>query len=199
MGKLCLLLLLAAGQAQSATAQRIVSFLPSDTEILYALGAGPLAGVSRFCDYPPETAAVPKIGDLLRPNIEKITQLRPDLVLVGKWNSSDAGKRLARLGLNVVSVPEAAGIEDLLGNITLIGEAVGRPRQAAQLRQALKRELESLKLASPAARPRVYVEVDAPHWTAGGLSYLSDLIEQAGGAIFSPESAKPILTFRGKA
>ena len=65
--------------------QRIVSTAPSITEMLYALGLGDrVVGVTTFCHYPPEAARKPKIGNYLRPDIETIVALRPDLVIAEK-------------------------------------------------------------------------------------------------------------------
>src|SRR5580658_11090988 len=65
--------------------QRIVSLAPSLTETLYALGAGDrLVGVTSYCDYPADALNKPKIGDMLNPNLERITAMHPDLVLITK-------------------------------------------------------------------------------------------------------------------
>ena len=55
---------------------RIVSLVPSVTETLFALGAGPeVVGVSQYCDYPPEATKLPKVGDFIAPNLEAIVAL----------------------------------------------------------------------------------------------------------------------------
>lgn len=83
VARLALLLLLSvAAQAQP---RRIVSTAPSITEMLYALGLGDrVVGVTSFCHYPPEAATKPKIGNYLRPDVEAIVALRPDVVLAEK-------------------------------------------------------------------------------------------------------------------
>src|SRR5256885_11106847 len=63
----------------AAPAQRIVSLLPSFTELLFAIGAGDrLVGRTAWCDYPPEALAVPSVGDGMPPNVEAVAPPRPD-------------------------------------------------------------------------------------------------------------------------
>ena len=62
---------------------RVVSMAPSITETLYALNlADKVAGVTRYCDYPPEAKAKPQVGGLLDPNYEAIVALEPDLAIL---------------------------------------------------------------------------------------------------------------------
>ena len=62
---------------------RIISLVPSHTEILFALGFGDqLVGVTAHCDYPPEVDKIQRVGFFGKPNIEKILSLQPDLVLL---------------------------------------------------------------------------------------------------------------------
>src|SRR5437868_15447573 len=78
-----LLLFLLWAATLAAQPRRIVSTAPSITELLYALGLGDhVAGVTRYCRYPPEAQQKPKIGDYINPNLEAIAALRPDLVII---------------------------------------------------------------------------------------------------------------------
>ena len=64
-------------------AGRIVSLAPSITETLFALGVGDrVAGVTSYCDYPPEAKLKEKVGDTLKPNVERIVGIKADLVIV---------------------------------------------------------------------------------------------------------------------
>src|SRR5258705_10652755 len=74
---------------------RIVSTLPSTTEMLFALGLGDrVVGVSDFCRYPPQAMSLPKIGNVLRPDFERILMLRPNLVVITDRNP-ELARRLA--------------------------------------------------------------------------------------------------------
>lgn len=161
--------------------------MPSYTEIIFELGAGPeLAGVSTFCDWPPAARRVEKTGDYLRPNLEKIYSLKPDIVFAGTWQGSPVAQDLRNAGIKVIELPEERRIEDVFRTIGLIAAGLDRKKNAAALIGKMK---AGLKSAPPAGRrPEVYLEVDEGGWTAGNRSFLSDAVEKAGGKnIFSGE------------
>lgn len=172
-----LLLLLPAGQAR---ALRAVSLLPSYTEIIFELGAGgDLAGVSNFCDYPPEAAKLEKAGDYLRPNIEKVYSLKPDIVFTGDW-ARGVRKQLRSLKVKVAALPEEKKVSDTFSTIRRIAAELGRKAEGEALAARLEKRLRALP--PPPGRPlRVYVEVDAGRWTTGSESFVSDAVAAAGG------------------
>src|SRR5215831_19900754 len=111
---------------------RIVSTSPSITETLFALGLGDrVVGVSTYCHYPPETASRPRIGTYLRPNVEAIAALRPDLVILQSLPNG-AGTQLARMKLNVLEVDHGS-LESLFAGIRDIGNRSGVSERAAKL------------------------------------------------------------------
>src|SRR5262245_40070576 len=64
-------------------ARRVVSLIPATTELLFAIGAGPLVvGRTTWCDYPAAATQVPNLGDGIRPNVEAIVAQHPDLVVL---------------------------------------------------------------------------------------------------------------------
>src|SRR5258708_24590295 len=90
--------------ALAAQPNRIVSTAPSITETLFALGLGDhVVGVSSYCHYPPEVASRQRIGTYLRPNVEAIVALRPDLVILQSLPNG-AGPQLARMKLNILEL-----------------------------------------------------------------------------------------------
>ena len=67
----------------AAAPQRIVSLIPTVTEMIFAMGDGAhLAGVSSFDRFPPEVSRITQVGALLDPNVERILSLKPDLVVL---------------------------------------------------------------------------------------------------------------------
>src|SRR5664280_3170793 len=84
-------------------AQRVVSLAPSNTEILFAVGAGSqVVGRDSFSDYPPQAKSLPDIGGSMGNfNTEAILALHPDLVLAGEIDSSGLVASLEKLGLQV--------------------------------------------------------------------------------------------------
>ena len=170
-----------------ARATRVVSLLPSYTEIIFELGAGPeLAGVSNFCDWPPLAREIEKVGDYLRPNLEKIYSLKPDIVFAGIWRGSSVAQDLRNAGIKVVELPEERSVADIYHTINLIAAELGRKKEASALIKKMKADLKGGPAGS--VRPSVYLEVDEGGWTAGKRSFLSDAIEKAGGRnIFAGE------------
>lgn len=169
-------------------ARRVISLMPSYTEIIFELGAGPeLAGVSSFCNWPPGAREKEKVGDYLRPSLEKIYSLKPDLVFAGTWRGLTLARDLREAGVHVIELPEESSIADIFRTINRIAGELGRKKEAAALIKKMKRDLKSRPLGP--ARPTVYLEVDEGGWTAGGKSFLSDAIEKAGGHnIFAGEA-----------
>ncbi len=167
-------------------AQRIVSTAPSVTEMLYALGLGErVVGVTSFCRYPPEAAQKAKIGDYLRPNLEAIVALRPDLVIV-ETTGIRRSERLPALKLNVLEVDDGtlAGIYD---SIRKIGRAAEAPERAAALCRRIEAGLDEVRrrTAGLARRRLMFVIGRAPARledliVVGGGAHLSELMEIAG-------------------
>jgi len=165
----------------------VVSLMPSYTEIIFELGAGPdLIGVSSFCDWPPGARGKERVGDYLRPNIEKISSLKPDMVFAGAWKGSSVAQDLRNAGMKVLELPEEHGVNDIFRTINLIAGELGRKKEAAALIKKMKTGLNGAPFLSH--RPSVYLELDEGGWTAGKLSFLSDAIWKAGGKnIFAGE------------
>lgn len=172
--------------ALPARAARVVSLMPSYTEIIFALGAGgDLAGVSNFCNWPPEAQKIEKAGDYLRPNIEKVYSLKPDVVFTGAWAAAGTAKQLSALGVKVVSLPEEKSVADILTTVRLIAAELGLKKEGKKL----SGKLAALARAPAGPRPvKVYIEVDSGGWTTGGDSFISDAVRLAGGAnVFGAE------------
>jgi iron complex transport system substrate-binding protein len=168
------------------TPERIVSMAPNVTEILFALGLGDrVAGVTRFCDYPPETRAIRKIGGLVDPNIEVIQSLDPDLVVAFRGNPIRLVNRIGKLGLPVFVLDIGEGLEALFPLIAKIGRVTRSEDRAGELAARLRRSVEAVDTAlrPVRTRPRVFVLLYGQGlWTCGGESYVDDLIDRAGGA-----------------
>jgi iron complex transport system substrate-binding protein len=167
---------------------RIVSTAPSITEMLYALGLGDrVVGVTTFCHYPPEAASKPKIGNYLRPDLETIVALRPDLVVMERTGVRQA-ERLPALKLNVVEVDDGT-IPGIYESIQRIGAAAGVPDRAAALCAEIRGGLDQIRerLAQLPRRRILFVVGHTPGRledliAAGRGSYLDQVMELAGAA-----------------
>ena len=115
--------------------ERIVSLVPSLTELVWWLGLGDaLRGRTRFCEEPAgEIEVVPTIGGTKNPDIEAIAAIAPDLVIANREeNRREDVEALRAAGLNVL-LTDPNSVEDALAMIAGLGEALGREAEAAGL------------------------------------------------------------------
>jgi iron complex transport system substrate-binding protein len=165
---------------------RLLSLAPSATEICCALGLrAQVVGRTRFCDYPPQVRSLPQVGDVDTIDPEILLSLRPDLVFVS-GASRAITDRLTRLGLRFESLPDR-NLEDVFASIERVGRLTGRPRTAANLQAALRRELDQIAAAYATAPPqRVLIllaplaDPPAPAFAGGPGSFYDDLLHRAG-------------------
>src|SRR5262249_30801378 len=118
-----------------AEPQRIVSLVPSLTETLFAIGAGPaVVGVTRWCVEPAASVAtVPKVGGTKNPDLARIAELAPDLVVMNaEENRREDFTALVDAGLTVF-VTEPKTVADGVRSIVQLGELSGRIDRAARL------------------------------------------------------------------
>jgi len=167
--------------AIAAPARRIVSLIPSTTEILFALGAGDrVVGRTLWCDYPAEALAVPSLGDGLQPNTELIVAAGPDLVVLYRSPQNTlAADRLRSLGIPAVLL-RLDRLSDVARATALLGHATGLEARADSLTQRVHQEVESAARGR-AAPPAIVVLVwDQPPMVIGRGSFLHELIHLAG-------------------
>ena len=170
-------------------AQRIVSLAPSNTEILFAIGAGSqVVGRDALSDYPEEAKSVADIGmtfDAL--NTELIVSLKPDLVLTAEINPVEQVKQLEDLGLTVYYLKNPLTLEEMYVNLEIVAQLTDHEEEAATLIESLKARVAVVdeKIAPLSSRPSVFYELDATDpakpFTAGKGTFITQLIERAGG------------------
>jgi len=164
--------------------QRLVSFGPSITEILFALDLEEkVVGVSDYCDYPEVAKLKPKVGNAFNPSLEKIVELEPDLVLTVKQEQLNS--ELDALGIKFM-VLDPEDMDGILGNIELVGEITGTEKRAKKLVKDMQDSISQvIALMEDAPKVRVFFIVDATDltlpWTAGTGSFIDALITMAGG------------------
>jgi iron complex transport system substrate-binding protein len=166
--------------------ERIVTFAPSMTEIVFELGLGDrLVGVSGpFDDYPAEAKAIEEVGGAgdfgVDPTIEKVVSLEPDLFLTipggDQWK-----QRLRDLEIPVVTL-HADDLDDLLADIETIGELTGAIEDAQLLAQRMRAEADAIARSTEVVGPiRCFFEVYYPPLTTiGPDTFIYDLLERAG-------------------
>jgi iron complex transport system substrate-binding protein len=167
-----------------AARSRIVSLIPATTEILFALGAGDrVVGRTKWDGWPPAALRVPDLGDGIRPSVETVIGVRPDLVvLYASGDNRDAARALRATGIDVISL-RIDSIAEFERAAILLGDAVGEPARARVVVDSVRATLNRVRSATTGrARPTIFmIAWETPLMTIGAGSFLSELVEIAGG------------------
>jgi iron complex transport system substrate-binding protein len=170
----------------ATTVPRVVTLSPSGTEMVAALGATSLlVGVDEFSKFPPEVIALPKVGSYLYPNVEAIVRLAPTLVIVDDVHDQTAGA-LRDQGLVTLECPIHA-LPDVKHGLRVIGDKLGRTREASVVIEAIDSALDAAAAKKPARHPRVLAIIDREAGGLGNLvaagtgSWVDELLALVGG------------------
>jgi iron complex transport system substrate-binding protein len=172
-----------------APADRILSLAPSNTELLFAVGAGgQIAGRDSFSDFPAEALSITDIGggwgEL---NTEVILTLNADLVLSADIIAPEQNTALEDLGFTVFVLPNPVGMDGLYANLETVGKLTGHETEAAAAIASLQARVTAVTEAVAAAEttPLTFYQLDstdpAAPWTAGPGTFIDTLITLAGG------------------
>jgi iron complex transport system substrate-binding protein len=169
-------------------AQKIVSLAPSNTEILFAIGAGKqVVGRDDFSDFPVEAKPVASVGGVQSYNLEAIAKMQPDLVLAAGINSQEQVKSLESLKITVYYLANPIDMNGLYANLKTVGQLSGHEKEASELAASLQKRVQAIetKTAKASSTPKVFYELDgtdpAKPWTAGPGTFVDLLIRKAGG------------------
>jgi iron complex transport system substrate-binding protein len=163
--------------------ERIISLAPSNTEILFAIGAGDkVVGVTSYDDYPEEVLEIEKIGDFNGINLERIIELEPDLVINYGDGVTEENERLLEAGIQIAGF-EPESIEEITDTILRIGEITGHKQEALDLvDEMLAQEAELVEKVQGLEKKTVFYEIwHEPLMAAGPGSFIDQLISLAGG------------------
>jgi iron complex transport system substrate-binding protein len=174
--------------ASKSAGLRIVSLAPNVTEMLFALGLGDsLIGVTNYCDYPAAAKTITHVGGFIPPNIEKILDLHPDLVVVADFKRQDALALLRGSGIRTLNLT-INSFDDMFVAFRQLGQATNHSRAAENLVSQMQAELRAIPIKYRFAdlpenrRPKVFVEIwSDPVTTVGRGSIIDELIRCAGG------------------
>jgi len=173
---------------------RIVSLNPTTTEILFALGAGPrLVGRTQYDRWPDSARFVPDLGPGIRPNVEAVLAAHPDLVLLyGSEDNRAAAQQLRQAGIATAAF-KVDRIEQFDRLTRLLGRVIGDSARGALVADTVRRTLDSARaLTRGLPRPTVVMPAwDSPLLVIGGGSFLSELVEIAGGRNVYDSSSAP--------
>ena len=171
-------------------AERIVSLAPSNTEILYAIGAGgQVVGRDDLSNYPDAVQQIPSVGGGFgQLDSEKIVALQPDLVLAASITAPEQVQALEKLDLKVYYLPNPTDLDGMYANLETVAQLTGHLSEAQTLIQSLKSRVEAVqqKIAPLSEHPLVFYELDSTDpnapWTSGPGTFIDTLLTMAGGS-----------------
>lgn len=166
------------------TVTRFISLAPSLTEIVYAIGAGEgLVGRTSYCTYPAEAQKVEAVGDTLKPSIERIIALRPQIVFVSTASQLEAFTSELQAHHIAVYVTDSHDLEGVFHSIERMADVLGKRPQADELLKQLRARVSSVaERVKSQPLVRVFYQVsDEPLYTIGRDAFITDLIKRAGG------------------
>jgi iron complex transport system substrate-binding protein len=177
----------ATSDAPGGAPRRVVAMAPNIVETIYALGAGEsVVGVSDYTAYPLEAKAKPCVGALFNPDLERITALKPDLVVVQDHHARvEELCRTRGIGLMRVNM---ARVDSIIDGVALLGRRLGREARAQEIVAGIRHDLDVAR-ARVAGKPRVKVLICVDRtpgtlknlFTVGRNSFLAEMVEIAGG------------------
>ena len=166
--------------------ERIVSFMASNTEILFHLGLGDrVVAVDDFSDHPEEVQGLPKLGDAFGVNYELIVNMSADVVVTAAYNT-DMIDYLEGIDQKVVATG-ATTVEDVYSDMELLGEMCGIGNEAKDMADAMRGQMDEIteetRGLSEEDRPKVLYVVSTYQgiWTTGGETFQNTLLTNAGG------------------
>jgi iron complex transport system substrate-binding protein len=163
---------------------RVICLMPTVTDTVYALGAGgDVVAISDYTKYPAAALNKPSVGDLIKPSIETIVSLHPDLVIgMQPKGPMEVTDQLERAGIPIFLV-SPHGIAGILHSVESIGMALNRTSEADALVHSLQQRVDAVRSRTrgmPA--PRVFMPVwYDPVTTIGRNAFITEIIAAAGG------------------
>jgi iron complex transport system substrate-binding protein len=166
---------------------RIVSLAPGATEMLFAAGAGPqVVATVEYSDVPADTKRVPRIGDAVSIDLERVVRIHPDVVVAWPSGGNPAQReKIARLGIPVYA-QDTPRLADLAGSLRRLGVLAGTEAPAEAAARGIEARLAALERTYGAAirggkPPAVLLEIwNRPVYTVGGRQLMSDALTHCG-------------------
>jgi len=177
----------------------VVSLAPNITETIFALGEGPrVVGVSDYDDYPRQVEKLPTLGGYLDPDLEALTLLSPALIMV-PGRHEQVTKFAEMNGIEVLNI-HMDSLATIYAGIETVGVALEVPDKAADLIAKIQHDLDAIRDAvEPFERRKVLIVLGRERGnlsnlqTVGGASFISELVDVAGGDNIYKDETQPYL------
>jgi cobalamin transport system substrate-binding protein len=174
---------------------RIVSLSPNITETIFILDGGKsLVGRSKVCNYPEAAKKIPIAGNFGQPNIERVIVLKPDYIISSALQNQAMIKRFKRFGIKVLFLPNKS-FADYFKTLNILGKILNCSQKAELICKQNKSDLEKLKQAANKIPEKNKIKVlfviqDTPLITIGRNSFITNMINLAGGVSVTAERPK---------
>lgn len=170
--------------------QKVVSLVPSVTELLYALGAQDmLCGRDSYSTYPQEAAELPIMGDYNGPNVELIVAAQPDVVFTAGALQAEAETQLTNAGITVITA-EATTLDDIKLSIQLLGAVCGKGDQATALCAQADDYITQIKALAAGMDCTAYYIVSCGEYgeySVGPGSFIYDILTMGGVTLITKD------------
>tara|TARA_A100001037_G_scaffold57469_1_gene49600 strand:- start:1408 stop:2259 length:852 start_codon:yes stop_codon:yes gene_type:complete len=172
-----LVILASAHEINGSSPKRIISLSPSITEILFEIGSGnQVIAVDNLSNYPNE-APITDIS-AYDPNIEAISLLNPDLVILS-YNIKNLKAALKKIGIETIYLPAPLNFEDILDQIDYLGLQTGNEDKAKKLISKMKNRMKTLqKLRENEKATKIYHEIDPNYYSPSKFSFIGDIYQK---------------------
>ncbi|MDB5055369.1 MAG: Vitamin B12-binding protein [Bacilli bacterium] len=160
--------------------ERITTLAASETETVFALGAGDkVFGVDKYSNYPVEAKSKPQVGDM-KTNLEALIATKPDVVFAGYTLQTEIVNKLRELNIKVYA-SDPKTIDEVIAKIETVGQILNLQANAHKVTDTMRAEKQKVvDVLKDAPKKKVYLEFD-PGWTVGDGEFLSELVALAGG------------------
>ena len=172
-----LVILASAHEMNGSSPKRIISLSPSITEILFEIGSGnQVIAVDNLSNYPNE-APITDIS-AYDPNIEAISLLNPDLVILS-YNIKNLKVALKKIGIETIYLPAPLNFEEILDQIDYLGQQTGNEDKAKKLISKMKNRMKTLqKLRENETATKIYHEIDPNYYSPSKFSFIGDIYQK---------------------
>lgn len=162
----------------------VVSLIPSNTEILYEIGAGEkIVGATDYDNYPAEAAEVERVSDSVVFNAERIIELDPDVVIGYSTGGPTGYEELEAAGIQVFVIESAESFEDVYGDIEQISTVMGLEDKGEEVIGSIQQQIEEVqeKVSDVEEKRQLYVEISpSPEiYTTGQKTFQQEILDHA--------------------
>lgn len=191
-----------SGKTSDKVPNRIISLMPSNTEILYELGLGKhVVGVSTVDDYPKDVREKTQF-DAMKLNKESLIKAQPDLILAHESQKASQGKVLKSLehsGIHVVYVKDAHSIKDMYESFAQIGKVTHKEREAQALIKETQANIDKItkQTKKKKTNPNVFIEIasEPEIYSVGQKTFMDDMLTQLHAKnVFHDQQAWPTVS-----